>query len=149
MPHNLKAGTTPLFFYQKPPFSVEAPGYDPIPGETIPRRHPKAKDGLLDRPAPEVGTIYDLIKRSAQQNGTEPAVGFRRLIKTHKEKKKVPHKVDGKVVEVEKEWTYFELSNYSFLTYDEYFQRALQIGAGLRKLGLSPGDRVHIFATTR
>ncbi|KAK1759567.1 long-chain-fatty-acid--CoA ligase 1 [Echria macrotheca] len=148
MSPNLKAGPTPLFFVQKPPFSVEVPGAQPVPGETIPRRNPKARDGLLRRPAPEVHTIFDLVKRSAERRGDEPAIGSRKLIRTHRETKKVPKTVDGKVVQVDKEWTFFELSNYSFLTYTEYFSQILQVGAGLRKLGLAPGNRVFIFATT-
>lgn len=134
---------------QKPPFTVETPGYKPVEGETIPRRHPKAKDGLLERPASEVATTFDLLNRSADKYADEPAIGSRKLVRTHKEMKKVPKVVDGEVTEVEKEWTYFELSNYSYITYREYATLALQVGAGLRKLGLSPGEKVHLFATTR
>jgi len=147
--YNPKVGPTPLRMLHKPPFSIEAPGYEPREGETIPRVHPKSKDGLIQRPVPEVATVYDLIKRTADSHPDEPAVGSRKLIKVHKEKKKIPKTVDGELIEVEKEWTYLELSNYGFLTYKEYFSMALQVGAGLRKLGLSPGDKVHIFATTR
>jgi long-chain acyl-CoA synthetase len=89
-----------------------------------------------------------LLKRSAQKYGNEPAIGSRELIKIHKEKKKIPKVVDGETIEVEKEWTYYELSNYTYLTYQEYFTMVLQVGAGLRKLGLSPKERLHIFATT-
>lgn len=142
-------GSIPLRKVQKPPFTVAAPGYEPVEGETIPRRHPKAKDGLIERPAPDVNTTFDLIKRSAERYGNEPAVGSRKLIRTHKEVKKVPKVVDGEVTQVDKEWTYYELSDYSYMTYQEYLAMALQVGAGLRKLGLAPRDRLHIFATTR
>ncbi|KAK0641055.1 hypothetical protein B0T16DRAFT_393399 [Cercophora newfieldiana] len=148
MPYNPKVGPTPLYIVHKPPFSVEAQGYEPVEGETIPRVHPKARNGLITRPSPDVATVYDLIKRTATLHGEEPAVGSRKLIKIHKEKKKIPKKIDGEVVEVEKEWTFYELSKYSFLTYNEYFTMALQVGSGLRKLGLSAGDKVHIFAAT-
>lgn len=150
MPLNPKAGPCPLYMVHKPPFSVDAPGYEPVEGETIPRIHPKAKaaGGLITRPSEDVSTVYDLIKRTTTLYGSKQAVGSRKLIKTHTEKKKVPKTVDGEVVHVEKEWTYYELSDYSFLTYNEYFTSALQVGAGLRKLGLSPGDKVHIFAAT-
>lgn len=148
MPYDPKVGPTPLYMIHKPPFSIEAPGYEPVEGETLPRVHPKSKNGLITRPAPEVSTVYDLIKRTATLHGDEPAVGSRKLIKVHTEKKKVPKTVDGEVVEVEKEWTYYELSDYNYLTYQEYFTMALQVGAGLRKLGLSPGEKLHIFAAT-
>lgn len=149
MTYKYSAKPTPLGKVQKPPYTVEASGFQPVEGETIPRRHPKAKDGLLERPAPEVNTTFDLLKRSAELYGNEPAVGSRKLIHTHREKKKVPKVVDGKTTEVEKEWTYYELSEYTYITYQEYFTQVLQVGAGLRKLGLAPKDRLHIFATTR
>ncbi|KAK4154762.1 hypothetical protein C8A00DRAFT_32430 [Chaetomidium leptoderma] len=148
MSYTYSSAPTPLYKVQKPPYTIEAPGCQPVEGETIPRRHPKAKDGLVERPAPDVNTTFDLLKRSAERYGNEPAVGSRKLIHTHKEKKKVPKVVDGQTTEVEKEWTYYELSDYSYMTYQEYFAQVLQIGAGLRKLGLSPKDRLHIFATT-
>jgi long-chain acyl-CoA synthetase len=141
-------GPIPLYKVQKEPYTIEAPGYSPVENETIPRRHPKAKDGLLEQPAPGVYTIFDLLKRSTEKWGDEPAIGSRKLIKIHKEKKKTQKVIDGKTTEVEKEWSYFELSDYTYLTYKEYFQQVLQVGAGLRKLGLSPEDRLHIFATT-
>ncbi|KAK4134971.1 acetyl-CoA synthetase-like protein [Trichocladium antarcticum] len=141
-------GPLPLRMVQKPPFTVEAPGVEPVDGETIPRRHPKAKNGLIERPAPGVNTTFDLLKRSAEKYGSEPAIGSRELIETHTQKKKIPKVIDGETVEVEKEWTYYELSNYKYLTYDEYFTMILQVGAGLRKVGLSPKERLHIFAAT-
>ncbi len=142
-------GLMPLYMVDKPPFSIDAPGYAPVEGETIPRRHPAAKDGLLTTPAPGVRTAFDILKRSTEQYGDEPAVGSRELIKTHREMKKVPKVVDGQVQEVEKEWTFFELTDYSYMTYKQYEAMVLQIGSGLRKLGLEAKDRVHIFAATR
>jgi long-chain acyl-CoA synthetase len=142
-------GILPLYPVEKPPYTVEAPGYAPVPGETIPRRHPKAKNGLVTRPAPEVATNFDLLTRSAKTYPDEPAVGSRKLLKTHTELKKVPKVVDGQVQQVEKEWTFSELSDYTYLTYREYETLVLQVGAGLRKLGLSPHEKVHLFATTR
>ncbi|KAI9889858.1 MAG: long-chain fatty acid-CoA ligase [Vezdaea aestivalis] len=119
----------------RPPFTVEAPGYEPVKGETIPRRNPIAKDGLITRPDPETATIFDIIKRGAQKFGNAKAVGSRNLIKLHEEVKKVKKMVDGKEQEVDKKWTYFELSEYHYLSFIEYERLTLQIGAGLRKLG--------------
>lgn len=142
-------GILPLQAVEKPPYTVEAPGYKPVEGETIPRRHPKAKNGLLERPAPDVATVFELLRRSAVKYANEPAVGSRKLLKTHTELKKVPKIVDGQVQEVDKEWTFFELSDYTHAIYAEYEALAFELGAGLRKLGLSPQDKVHLFATTR
>jgi long-chain acyl-CoA synthetase len=131
------------------PFSIEVPGYEPVEGETIPRRHPSAKDGLVTTPSPDVKTIFDILKRSADKFGNAKAFGSRKVIKTHQETKKIKKTVDGQETEVEKKWTYFELSGYNYLSFVEYEQLVLQLGAGLRKLGMVKGDRLHLFAATR
>lgn len=136
-------------FIKSPPFSVEVPGAEPVQGETIPRRHPAAKDRLSTTPSEDVRTTFDILKRSADKFGNAKALGSRRLIKTHHETKKVKKTVEGVTKEVDKNWTYFELSEYSYISFVEYEKLALDVGAGLRKLGLVKGDRVHLFAGTR
>ncbi|KAI1263221.1 acetyl-CoA synthetase-like protein [Xylariaceae sp. FL1019] len=141
-------GVLPLHMVQKPPFMVQDMSVPEIEGETRPYRHAKAKDGFITRLSPEQTTIYELFTTTAKKYADKAAIGSRSLIKTHIEKKKVPKVMDGVKTEVEKQWTYFELSPYKFLTHREYATRALNLGAGLRKLGIEPFDRVHIFATT-
>ena len=131
------------------PFTVEASGYKPVPGETIPRRHPEAKDKLINSPAEDVKTIFDILKRSANIFGNAKALGTRKLVKTHYETKTVKKMIDGKPEEIEKKWSYFELSEYSYVSFIEYERLCLQLGSGLRKLGLGKGDRLHLFAATR
>ena len=133
----------------KPPFSVEAPGCQPVQGETIPRRNPRAKDKLITTPSEDVRTIFDIIKRSADKFGNAKALGTRRLIKTHSETKKVKKTVDGQTKEVDKNWTYYELSEYNYVSFVEYERLTSQIGAGLRKLGMNKSDKLHLFAATR
>ncbi|KAI0391920.1 acetyl-CoA synthetase-like protein [Xylariaceae sp. FL0594] len=143
-----REGILPLYMVQKPPFMVQDSSAPEVPDETKPYRHLKAKDGYITRPSPEIATIYDLFTASARNHGNKAAIGSRTLLKTHVETKKVPKVVDGVKTEVDKQWTYYELSPYKYLTYKEYETRALNVGAGLRKLGLEPGDILHIFATT-
>ncbi|TAQ90226.1 hypothetical protein B7494_g1418 [Chlorociboria aeruginascens] len=133
---------------KKPPFSVDVPGYEPVEGETIPRRHPSTAENLHVQPAEGVATVWDIVKRSSDKYGNAKAVGSRKLIKTHQEVKKIKKIVDGKEEEVDKKWTYFELSGYEYTSFHDYEKLALQIGAGYRKLGLKKDDRVHIFAAT-
>ncbi|EPE05773.1 long-chain-fatty-acid- ligase [Ophiostoma piceae UAMH 11346] len=142
------ASTFPLRAVQQAPYSVEVPGAVAVPGETIPRRHTKAKDGLWDRPAPEADTLFSLIKLSVATYPNETAIGSRQFVGIHKEVKQVTKVVDGEVRKVDKEWSFFELSDYSYLTYTEYFTQLCQVGAGLRKLGLNKNDRLHVFAST-
>jgi len=134
---------------KKPPFTVEADGYAPVEGETIPRRNPLAKHKLINRPSEDVATIFDILRRSAEKYGNAKALGTRRIVKTHQETKKVKKTIDGQTKEVDKKWTYFELSEYSYVSFVEYETMVLQIGAGLRKLGMNKEDRVHLFAATR
>ncbi|KAH8889686.1 acetyl-CoA synthetase-like protein [Thozetella sp. PMI_491] len=132
----------------KPPYSVEVEGQQPIEGETTVRRHPAAAKELLSRPASNISTTYELVRASVEKYGNAKAIGSRKLLRTHQETKKIKKVVDGVEQEVEKAWTYFELSPYEYISYVEYEKLILQIGCGLRKLGLVKNDRVHIFAAT-
>ncbi|KAF3354441.1 40S ribosomal protein S2 [Verticillium dahliae VDG1] len=132
----------------KGPFSVPSPGAEKVDGETIPRRHPKAVPELLTKPGGNVDTIYELVKQSAAKFGNARCMGSRKLVDTHIDTKMVKKIVDGEEREVEKKWTYFELSPYTYISYNEYEALTLQVGSGLRKLGLVKGDRVHLFAAT-
>ncbi|SPO04979.1 related to long-chain-fatty-acid--CoA ligase [Cephalotrichum gorgonifer] len=143
-----KHGIMPLKPVHSPPYTIEAPGYEPIEGHTNPRRHPTAKDGLITSPREGINTIYDVIRRGNEVYPDEPATGTRKLVKIHTETKKVQKMVDGEVTEVDKEWTLFELSKFEFMTYKEYYKYATTLGAGMRALGLNAGDRLHLFAAT-
>ena len=144
-----KTGIMPLGMVHKPPFTVEASGYEKVPGETIPRRHPKAKDALINTPAEDVSTVYDIVRRGARVYPNHHAVGGRKLVKLHKELKKIKKNVDGEVQEVDKEWQFFELSEYTYLTYKQYEELTMQLGSGLRALGFGTEHKVHLFAATR
>jgi long-chain acyl-CoA synthetase len=141
-----------MFFLPKPYRSdattAEAPGFPKVKGETIPRRNAKTKDALKTTPHPDIKTAHDIIGYSATKYGNALAVGSRKLVKIHNETKKVKKVVDGKDTMVDKSWQYFELSGYTYMTFVEFERLALQIGRGLRKLGMEPGDRLHLFAQT-
>jgi len=135
--------------YKSPPFTVEVAGYEKVEGESIPRRNTCAKDGLILVPEEGVTTIYEILRRAAKKFGNAKAMGHRNLIRNHEETKKVKKTIDGKEQEVDKKWTYYELGEYTYVSYNEYEKMALQCGAGLRKMGMEKSDRVHIFAATR
>ncbi|KAF4630560.1 hypothetical protein G7Y89_g7570 [Cudoniella acicularis] len=145
---SLKNITVQPRIVKKPPFSVEAPGYEHVDGETIPRRHPQAANKLVERPSEDVATVFDIVKRSSEKYGNAKALGSRKLLKTHQEVKKVKKMVDGEEREVDKKWTYFELSGYDYMSFHDYEKLILQLGAGYRKLGLEKDDRIHIYAAT-
>jgi long-chain acyl-CoA synthetase len=134
--------------YRPPPYTAEVPGLKKREGETIPRRNVRTLDKLAVYPEEGVETVYDILRRSARKYGNANAVGSRKLINLHEETKKVKKVVDGKEQEVDKKWTYYELSPYEYLSFIEFEQLALNAGAGLRALGLKAADRVHLFAAT-
>ena len=94
-------------------------------------------------------TLFDVVKRGSEKFGNGRAIGYRTLIREHNDWKKVKKVVGGVEQEVDKKWTYFELSEYNYMSFIEYEKLVLQIGAGYRNLGLKAEDRVHIFANTR
>ncbi|CAK7567045.1 MAG: long-chain fatty acid-CoA ligase [Sporothrix epigloea] len=141
-------GSFPLHAVDKAPYTVEVPGAHRAPGETVSRRHPKARDGLLERPSPDVDTVFSLVRYSGTKYSQEPAIGSRSFVGIHKEIKKVSKVIDGEVRQVDKEWAFFELSDYTYTTYGDYFQLVLKVGAGLRRLGLNRLEKLHIFAST-
>ncbi|KAF2138454.1 uncharacterized protein K452DRAFT_276851 [Aplosporella prunicola CBS 121167] len=148
MVQNLKTMTPQPRSYKSPPFSVEVAGCEKVEGETIPRRNVRTKDALKMRPHEDIATIYDVLKYASAKFGNAKAVGTRKLVQMHHETKKIKKMVDGKEQEVDKKWSYFELSPYNYLSFVEYEKLALQIGCGFRALGMQAPDRVHIFAAT-
>jgi len=132
-----------------PPYTVEVPGCKKVKGETIPRRNVASRDKLKNTPEDGINTVYDIVRRGARKFGNAKAVGYRKLLKTHNETKKIKKIIDGVEQEVDKNWTYFEMSEYRYMSFIEYERSALQAGAGLRKLGMERGDRLHLFAATR
>ncbi|OQO05509.1 hypothetical protein B0A48_09278 [Cryoendolithus antarcticus] len=134
--------------YKKPPFTVEVPGHTKKEGETIPRRNVRTVDKLKSTLGPDVTTIYEILRKSTAKYGNAKAVGKRKLIQMHEETKKIKKIVDGKETEVDKKWMYYELSPYTYMSFVEYEQLALNAGYALRHLGMKAEDRVHLFAAT-
>jgi len=142
---NLKTFVPQPRAYKKPPYSVEASGYSKVEGETIPRRHPTAKDKLKTTPAEGVNTVFDIVRTASERYGNAKALGRRTVKDIHHETKKIKRK-DG--TEEEKKWSYFELSEYKYMSFAEYEKLTLKVGSGLRSLGMEPKEKVHIFAST-
>ncbi|KAF2002358.1 acetyl-CoA synthetase-like protein [Amniculicola lignicola CBS 123094] len=131
------------------PYTVEVPGQAKVDGETIPRRNVKAKDGLITTLQPDVYTLHDILRYSSAKFGNAKAVGSRKIIKTHVETKKIKKMIEGKEQEVDKDWTFFELSPYKYNSFVEFEKSCLTLGSALKALGLGPQDRLHLFASTQ
>lgn len=130
------------------PVTAEAPGFERVEGETIPRRNVKNKDALKLTPADDIHTLYDILRYSAAKFGNAKAVGSRKILHMHEETKKIKKMIDGKQQEVDKKWQYFELSPYEFKSFVELERLCLEIGSGIKHLGFAPHDRLHLFAST-
>lgn len=134
---------------RKPPYSVQVPEEgERKPGHGIPRRLPTSVPNLPTSPDPSIKTIYDVVVYGANTHGDAECMGDRPLIKTHTDKKTLKKIVNGEEVEYEKQWVFYEMGKYKFISFNEYKKRVDVTGAGLRALGLNKGDLVHIYAAT-
>ncbi|EAQ88270.1 hypothetical protein CHGG_04889 [Chaetomium globosum CBS 148.51] len=115
------------------------------PTHLIPRM--SAKEPLLGRSTrPAARRRRD--SGSVAKFGNAKCMGSRKLVRTHQDKKMIKKLVNGQECEVEKSWTFFEMSPYEYISYTDYERLTHQLGAGLRKLGLVKNDRVHVYAAT-
>lgn len=72
------------------------------------------------------------------------------MVHVHRETKMVKKKgLDGRETDVPREWSYFELSGYKFLSCREFQERVGILGSGLRGVGLGKGDKVLLYGATR
>ncbi|CAG8955433.1 hypothetical protein HYFRA_00010298 [Hymenoscyphus fraxineus] len=113
------------------------------PGETPVFRNVKVKDDLSVVPEDGIRTVKDLIRRSADKFGSNPAFGSRTEIQAHL--KDGPPDANGN----KKQLTISELSPYEFISYIEYEKLVTAIGLGLVSLGLTPSqDKICMWAQT-
>lgn len=121
-------------------------------GETAPRRNVGAKDGPWVYPDnnPQINTIYNLLKWATNEYSDSDAMGSRTVVDVHEEEKMVTKKIDGKKTQVPKKWKYFQLSEYSYLSYVDLLETVNNYAAGLMSIGIKPKgeERFHIYAQT-
>ncbi|KAI8974355.1 hypothetical protein BDB01DRAFT_807139 [Pilobolus umbonatus] len=128
------------------PSTVEVGPEQPNGGRV--RRSALSPDKLLETPAYNVRTLYDVLANSAENYPDRRGFGFRKLEKMIEEEKEVKKIIDGEEVIETKKWSYFQLSQYNYFTYKEASRLCHDIGAGLIKLGLKEHDKVEIFSPT-
>lgn len=129
-------------------FSLEV-GTEPLePKGTRIRRSILAADGVVQVPAKDVHTLYDVLQYSAKKYSHRKAFGARKVEKVIEEEKEVVKNVNGVEKKEKKIWKYFQLSGYRYLTYKEVSERAHHLGSGLAALGLQEKSKIEIFAPT-
>ena len=120
--------------------------------ETVPRRNRRGETGkLVSTPEPGVDTVFDIVERGAQKFGEASALGTRSNLKTLKQQQELADKKNGNgaLKPRQRQWSMFEKGPYEWISYTDYALLVQQIGAGYRKLGMSRGDKLHIYAATR
>ncbi|GME75431.1 unnamed protein product [Ambrosiozyma monospora] len=123
------------------------------PSETVTRSYYKNPKGeFLEQPVGmKCSTVFEFIKECVELNGKDTKCqGWRELVDLHFEKKKVKKIINGQIEEVEKEWIYYELSDYKYCTFGDLQDDVLNLGRGLRSIGIEPNqrERFHIFGST-
>jgi long-chain acyl-CoA synthetase len=122
------------------PFSIEVPGTEKVPGETRPRRNPAAVDGLIAQPHSSIRTAYGIVQYAARTHGDNICMGSRTPLATFRESKDIRGAM--------KEWEYFELAPYQYLTFVEFQDHISNLGAGLRHLDFCRDDKLHLYGAT-
>ena len=128
--------------------SVEV-GPEPAPGEGRTRRLAITADKLVTQPFEGINTIADVISYAARTHGTKRALGWRDIVDVHEEEKDVKKVVDGKEVTEKKQWKYFQLSDYKYLSYVEVEVAISELGRGIIHLGVGPDHVFNIYSQTR
>ncbi|KAI7902555.1 uncharacterized protein BX663DRAFT_509647 [Cokeromyces recurvatus] len=132
---------------QQTTFSIEI-GKAEKTGEGPIHRSILTPNSLMKTPAEGVETLYDIFRYASESFPNRKGVGYRELLDTIVTKKKVKKMINGQEIEQDKTWSYFHLSDYHYLSYEEAFQIVHQLGAGLIELGLKKGEKLQISAST-
>jgi len=117
-------------------------------GEGRARRWGQMPDKLAEGAIAEIPTVYDIVQRSARLFPEQNGFGYRELVRMHNEEKEVEKTVKGVKKTEMKKWSYFEMSDYKYLSYKEIADQSLVLGSGLRAVGLEKGKMFNIYAST-
>ncbi|KAG0684012.1 long-chain fatty acid-CoA ligase [Pichia californica] len=131
---------------------INVPVGDAKPGETAPRRNYKFKSAAVTKPKGyNCTTVYEFFNEVVSKHGkSRKCQGWRDLIDIHTETKKITKFIDGEEKIIEKNWIYYEKSDYKYITFGELQSLVNYYGKGLIKIGLNHSitDKLHIFAST-
>ena len=130
------------------PFSVEVTDKSAKGEGRIRRNRVVGSGDLLTNPRDNITTVYELLQHSIKKFGDKDCMGHRNVLKEHVEEKMLTKIVDGEERQIPKKWTYWELSPYIYRSFKQVGEESAALGAGLRNLGLNPGDRIELYAGT-
>lgn len=130
------------------PASIEVGPENPV-GETRVRRAYLSPDQLVTTFADGLEVLPDLLIKSAQDFPTANALGWRKLIKLHRETKSITKIIAGKEVQEDKIWEFYEMSDYQYWTYSQLLEEVVKLSNGLAELGLTMDHRFNIYSSTK
>lgn len=67
----------------------------------------------------KIQTLYEILQHSADRHADKKALGARELLDVRTQEKPVKNVVDGKATTRKKQWRYYKLSPYHWMTYKE------------------------------
>lgn len=105
-------------------------------------------DRLTDRPESGVDNMADLMREARKRFGHKKNIAWRDIKKEHKEEKLVKKKVGDEEVEETRTWTYYELTDYKYITLNEFFDTVEKFASGMHQVGLNRNTNFNIFAST-
>lgn len=126
--------------------SVAVNGADGSEGQI--RRSFLSPNELVERPGPGINTMVDLLDAARKRHGSRRLIATREILHEHKDQKVIRKKVGDKEVEETKTWTFYELSDYTYTTLNEFCDLVGKFASGLGALGLNNSTRFNIFAST-
>jgi len=136
--------------YNGPPVSVELDADKPKPkGETRIRVNARLPDlKIVSTPHEDVTTMFDLLKYAAGKHGDTTKIMTRENLEEVKEEKTVTKIIDGVETTQKKTWIKYKFGPYKSVTLGQFREKSLDIGSGLRHLGIEKGDIVTLYGAT-
>jgi long-chain acyl-CoA synthetase len=121
------------------------------PGQSSIQRSLISRSQLLGTLFDNITTLYELLFFSFEKFSDYPCIGWRDLIKEHKEQREITKKVQGKEIKEKRDFTLYEMSPFKWITYKQYGSRVENVASGLvsSDVGVSPRSSTFgIFCNT-
>ncbi|KZP04981.1 acetyl-CoA synthetase-like protein [Athelia psychrophila] len=112
------------------------------------RRLAITKDSLITQPQEGLETTTDLVDFAARTHGAKNAFGWREITQVHREEKDVKKIMGGEEKTEKKQWQYFELSDYKYISFVEVQTRVSELARGLVTCGITSDNIFNMYAST-
>ena len=97
------------------------------------------QEPFKDDEANDIDTMEKMLNYVRQKFASQLCLGTRQIIRLEQETSSDEEKV----------WKKYSMGEYTWITYEQMFQRALAFGRGIKELGYPPTTNVIMYADTR